>query len=287
MSESVVPGVAGPQTPVSGESVSPNEISQEQAQKPQTDDKFAPKFAALTRKEKELRQREQNYQAEMKRIEAEKAELSKWRSEQKTAEQRLMEKFKANPLKFAEEQGLSFEDLMAMQLNEQNPTPEMLIKRTREELEGAYKKDLEELKNTLRQKEEESEKKQYESTVAGFKSEISDYINANPDSCELITINNKQDLVFDVIQEYYESTGRILSIEEAAKHTEEHLEEEAKKILGAKRFQAQKKVEEPGSNKAAPTLSNTQSSEVPKSGERKLSREESLAQAAKMLRWNE
>jgi alanyl-tRNA synthetase len=174
-----------------------------------------------------------------------------------------------------------------MQLNEQNPTPEMLIARTRQELETGYKKELEELRNAMKQKEEETEKKQYDETVSGFKSQINDFLSSNAETYELINMNDAQGLVFDVIQEYYESSGRILSIEEAAKHTEEHLEAEAKKIMEAKKFKQTSKPASEQEQKATQTLSNTQSAEVPTSGQKKLSREESLAQAAKMIRWNE
>ena len=105
---------------------------------------------------------------------------------------------------------------------------------------------------------------------------------------ELIKLNDAKELVFDVIQEFYQSTGRVLSVEEATKHTEEHLESEARKVFEAKRFkQPAKEKQEPGEKKAAPTLSNTQSSEVPSIGDVKLSREESLKDAAKLIRWIE
>lgn len=253
---------------------------------PEEQDKFGSKFAALSRKEKEIRQRETQYQSEMKRIEAEKAELSKWREEKQTAESVFQAKLKENPLKTLEELGLTYEDLTRMQLNEQNPTPEMLIKRTRQELESGYKKELEELRQSMKQKEEQEETKKHEQTVTGFKKEISNFVDANADTYELIKMNDAQETVFEVIQEYYQETGRLLSIEEAAKYTEEVLESEARKVLEAKRFKqpAKQPSEAP---KTTPTLSNALSSEAPHQGEKKLTREESLARAAKMIRWVE
>lgn len=255
-----------------------------EAQKP--DDKFAPKFAALSRKEKELRQREQQYQTESQKIAQEKAELEKWRQEKTATESAFQKKLKNNPLQTLQELGITFEELTQMQLNEQNPTPEMLIKRTREELEQGYKSELEELRNAMKQKEQDAEQKQFEETVSGFKSQIADFVDSNADTYELIKMNDAQELVFDVIQEYYQSSGRILTIEEAAKHTEEHLEAEARKVLEAKKFKQTSPQVKPGTQ-TSPTLSNALSSEAPAQGTKKLSREESLAQAAKMIRWNE
>jgi len=278
VAEGAIVTESGMETPL--EAVKPLEAAK------QPEDKFAAKFAALTRKEKEIRQRETQYQQELTKIKAEREELTKWRGEKDTSESQLAKRAKDNPLKFLEEQGFTFEDLMKMQLNEQNPTPEMLIKRNREELESGYKKELQELRDSMAAKEEKEAQTKYEQTVSGFKNEISEFIDGNEDAYELIRMNDAKELVFDVIQEYYQNTGRVLSIEDAAKHTEGHLEEEAKKIFEAKRFkQSAPKKEEPVGNKAAPTLSNTQSSEVPISGERKLSREASLKEAAKLIRW--
>jgi len=256
--------------------------------KPQ-DDKFAAKFAALARKEKELRDSQGKFVSERQRLEQERAEMEAWKTEQKTAKDALLNEIKGNPLKWLQENaGYDFEALTKMQLNEQNPTPEMLIKRTREELESGYKRELEELRNAMKAKEEQEEKAQFEQTVSGFKSQISSFIDSNADTYELIKMNDAQELVFEVIQEFYESSGKVLSIEEAAKHTEEHLEAEARKVFEAKKFKqtSQPKSEEPA-KQTAPTLSNTLAAEVPVTGKKKLSREESLAQAAKMIRWNE
>jgi hypothetical protein len=256
--------------------------------KPQ-DDKFAAKFAALARKEKELRDSQGKFLSERQRLEQERAEMEAWKTEQKTAKDALLNEIKGNPLKWLQENaGYDFEALTQMQLNEQNPTPEMLIKRTREELESGYKRELEELKNAMREKEEQKEKAQFEQTVSGFKEQISSFIDSNADAYELIKMNDAQELVFEVIQEFYESSGKVLSIEEAAKHTEEHLESEARKVFEAKKFkQTSQKQSEESPKQTAPTLSNTLAAEVPVTGKKKLSREESLAQAAKMIRWNE
>lgn len=254
---------------------------------PQADDKFASKFAALSRKEKEIRHREAQFTAEMERIKAEKSEIEKWKAEKSNADSEFKNKISSNPLKVLEELGITFEDLTKMQLNEQNPTPEMLIARTRQELESGYKKELEELRNSLKQEKEKAASEQHEQVVSGFKKQINQFVDANEEAYELIKMNDAQELVFDVIQEYYESSGKVLSIEEAAKYTEQHLEEEAKRVMEAKKFKQTSPKQEPSEAKIAPTLSNTHAAEVPQSTAKPLSREESLKNAAKMIRWTE
>ena len=48
---------------------------------------------------------------------------------------------------------------------------------------------------------------------------------------ELIQANEANDIIYDVIEEHYNETGRILDIEEAAEAVESYLEEEAEKLL--------------------------------------------------------
>jgi len=261
-----------------------------EAAKPVQDDKFASKFAALARKEKELRDTQGRFMSEKQKLDADRAEMEKWKAERQSEKEALLAQAKENPLRWLQENlGYDFETLTKMQLNEQNPTPEMLIKRTRDELESGYKKELEQLRQSMKEKEEAEERSKYEQTVSGFKKQINSFIDEQAETYELIKMNDAQNLVFDVIKEFYESTQRILSIEEAAKHVEEHLEAEARKVLEAKKFKqtSSKPSEGQAPKQTTPTLSNTLASEVPVSGAKKLSREESIAQAAKMLRFHE
>lgn len=282
-SAAVLAEASGAQPPVEGQTP----VESQAPAKPQTDDKFASKFAALARKEKEIREHNQRFMSEKQKLDADKAEMAKWKAEQQSEKERLIGEIKSNPLKWLQENtGYDFESLTKMQLNEQNPTPEMLIKRTREELESGYKKELEALRQSMKDKEEQEEKTKYEQTVTGFKSQIADYVEANADTYELIKMNDAQDLVFDVIQEYYQESGKILSIEEAAKHTEEHLETEARKVLEAKKFKQTPKQPSEPAKQGAPTLSNTLAAEVPTTGKKRMSREESIANAAKIIRWH-
>lgn len=260
----------------------------EQGGEPKKLDLFAPKFAALSRKEKQvkameqaIKQREAELAQKMKEIE----ERSKSSSDaQSSWEKQLSE----NPLKFLREKGITMDQLVQMQLNDENPTFDMKLERLKSELENKTLKEVEELKKQLKDKEELEAKTQYERAVEAYKTEVNSYIEQNAETYELIRAESATDLVFQVAEEYYNSTGKVLDIKDAADAVEAELEEQAKKILELKKFKASQK-QEPTATKTqtAPTLSNTQASEVPKNGSRFLSNEDSIREAAKLIRWQE
>ncbi|MEZ0208570.1 MAG: hypothetical protein ACAH17_00130 [Candidatus Paceibacterota bacterium] len=259
------------------------------------DDFLAPKFAALSRKEKQVR-------AEEARIKAERAEIQRLREEYESksktsqdSESEFMAKLKKNPLKTLSEMGFSYEQLTQMQLNDENPTPQMLIEQMRAEMEEKYSKELNSVKETLKEKEEREAKDKYEAAVSGYRSELSSFVESNADKYELIVANDATDLMFETAEAFYEATKaegkpRVPSHQEIADAVEAHLEERAREILKLKKFQTAPKTEaKPGAKnpQTAPTLSNTLAAEVPKSGLKLLTEDQSKKEAAKLLRWNE
>ncbi len=258
-------------------------------------DKFASKFAALTRKEKEIRQREQAIVAKL--AEAEKRE-KEW-SERSKQESELDSLMRDNPLKaLREKYGYDFEKLAEMQLNDENPTMDMKLDRRAKEVESKALSEIEALKKQINEEREAAKAAQYEAITKQFKVEISTEVKSNPDAYELILANEAESEVFDLIEAWYNQTtekdengmvvkqGEIMSVQDAAKHVEEHFENEAKRILKLKKFSKQTSQEEPEKKAAAPTLSNDLVSESPKNGSKYLSDEESKKEAAKLIRFN-
>ncbi len=257
-------------------------------------DKFASKFAALTRKEKELRQREQAIVAKLAEAEKRAKELEERASKEKSLEDMIKE----NPLRaLREKYGYDFDKLAEMQLNDENPTADMKLDRRAKELEEKTLSRIEQLEKQIAEKEEQAKKAQYEAITKQFKQEISKEISSNPEVYELILANEAENEVFDLIETYYNQTaeyqdgvmvkeGIILTVQDAAKHVEDHYEEEAKRILKLKKFNKQTSPEEQEKKVAAPTLSNDLASESPKNGSKFMSDEESKREAAKLIRFN-
>lgn len=265
------------------------------------DDKFAAKFAALARKEKESRERENSFKEREARIAKQEAEWTEKQKSKEASDSTLLEEFKANPVAFSEKHGVSMEHMAEIITNNNNPTAEMKMRRELDKEKAEFKKWQEEINNKFTAKEQaekDREEKQRvdaeEKAIAGFKGQIEEVVKAKPDQYELILANNATELVLDVIKAHYDATleksatgqGELLTIDEAAEHVEKYLEDEAKKILELKKFKQTSKPNEQDS-KTAPTLSNDLSTQTSQSSGKYLSDDESKRAAAKMIRWQE
>lgn len=250
------------------------------------EDRFSSKFAALSRREKQIRERERQIEQRQKEFEERQGKLKDLES--------LEEKILANPLKWLEEKGVDFNTLSEMQLNELEPTPEMMYKRLEQKFESQLEEKTKELREQyLKEKEEEAERK-YEQTINSFMEEITDFVNTQEEEYELIKANDSVQAVYDVIEQYHAKTGKILEVKEAADYVESHLYEEAQKLLKLRKLQAKKEAEadkkvddKKSDKKTQVTLSNEKSTQVPSRTNRLMSNEESLAEAAKLIQWDE
>jgi hypothetical protein len=250
-------------------------------------DKFASKFAALSRKEKALRDKEAEYESKFEEMER---RLAEYESKPKEPEVNWEQLFRRDPLRALEEAGMGYDKLTELALNDGKLTPEMQLSAMREEIEGDYQRRFEELENKLAEKEKAEEEAYYDSVQENFQEEIGNFVEQNQEKYELIEASQANDLVFDVIEEHYNETGNVLNIEEAADAVESYLEEEAHKFMKLKKISArlgvdpQELLQEQDSQV---TLSNDHSAQVQYDGaNRLLSTEESKARAAKMLQWD-
>ena len=262
---------------VNQEAAEPQEESNEfkDLEQPQ-DSEFDRKFAALSRKEKALRDRE--------------LELDK-KYGNKEKELPLERRIRANPLKALEELGLDYDKLTELALNDGRLTPDMQMKLMREELENDYKDKFNSLEERLNAKEKMEEEAKYDAVKQGFVGEINSFINENKSDFEYVAHNDATDVVYDVIEEHYNETGRILDIKEAVEAVESYLEEEAEKLLNLgkvkNRLTSMRDEYEQPRRQSQTTLSNAHSAQANERVARKLSDEESKSAMAKMLQWDE
>ena len=264
------------------------EQSLEEAREPEKSDDFSRKFAALSRREKEIRAKEAEYDKRIAELEERLGSFGK--KPEPEPELPIEYRLKKDPLRALEDIGLSYDKLTELALNDGKLTPEMQMRLMREELEGGYKKKFEELENRLLEKERSDEQRRYDDIQRGFQNEIEDFVESNPDRYELIQANEANDIIYDVIEEHYNDTGRILDIEEAAEAVENYLEEEAEKIFKLGKFRSKFGIENDFEQEESPrqsqvTLSNAMSAQANERVAKKLSDEESKALAAKMLKW--
>jgi len=249
-------------------------------------DQFASKFAALSRKEKALRDKELDYDSKFEEMQK---KLEDYESKNKEPEVDWQTLLRKDPLRALEDIGLGYDKLTELALNDGKLTPEMQLKSMREDIEGDYKKKFEELENRLNEKEEKEQEDYYNQVQDNFLGEIGDFINQSDETYELIQASNSNELVYDVIEEHYNETGRVLDIKEAADAVEGYLEEEANKLMKLKKLSSRLNINprELEDFESQVTLSNNHAAQVVhEDAQRVLSNDESKARAARMLQWD-
>lgn len=264
-------------------------------------DKFASKFAALTRKEKEFNEKfkskETEYNLKLSEIEENRKKYAPYEQLDKEISTN-----KSKAIDFLLSKGLTVDEIGQMLMDHANPDPETKLKRTVSESEASLRAEISALKAEFENKEvkkkeseEEAAKKQHEKVVQGVITDLTDFVNKS-DEYELIRAYDNVTMVYEVMNQHYmeqvekgipDQLIKILSYKEACDAVESHLDEQVSKTYEAKRAKQSPKKEDVKEPKTTQTLSNTLSAEVPVSGERQLSKEDKMREAAKMLRWVE
>jgi hypothetical protein len=197
------------------------------------------------------------------------------------------ETFLKNPTKILAKYGITFQDLAEALVNEGEPeAPKSDSQLALEKIAALEKKEQE--KEEARQAELEKNKQAYIDRVfADYKGKIVEHVNANEEKYELVKLQQKHDLVFEIQEQYHLKHGKILELDQACEIAETYLEKSVQPLLKAKKFQ---KVEAPPKvESSAKTLSSTlaaASSGSSSATGRILSREERIKLAAEKLQFN-
>lgn len=255
----------------------------------EAEQKFAAKFAALSRKEKQVRQQEAQLQKQMAEMQAKLAAFEASQAEFGTFKE-LPNRLKSNPIEVLREQGITDEHLAQLLMNNGQPTEDMKF----QQVEQKMLSKLEELQAKIDKKEADEAQAREAQAIEAFQAQLTDFVNKD-ETYELIKAHDAVDMVFEVIKQHHdENDGAILSNAEACNVVEEYLLEQAKKLIDREKV---KKLLQPAptptkagalNGKAAPTLSNAQAAQASnKTVARKLTNEESIAEAAKLIKWEE
>lgn len=168
-------------------------------------DKLASRFAALSKKEKDLVAKE-------KLIQESAAKADEYKS--------LLDSFKTNPSKWLKANNLTFQEFADLIINEpdlENPSIEDRLNQTQKQFED-YKQSQLEKENAQAQAHNAQLKSEFEKL-------LSDHIVNNSDY-ELINQYNSVKDVQELIERIYIETRQVMPIQEAAKLIEEQLLEE-------------------------------------------------------------
>lgn len=245
------------------------------------DEKFASKFAAISRQEKRLKEQERTFKASMAAKERELADKAANIGKDMIPRARI----KQEALEVLKEEGITLQMLADMILNDGKPTQDMVFNQKEKEIRdeiASLRKEREEEKR-LAQEEKNSQ------ALHAFKTEISDYTKNNPEY-ELIRANDASELVYEVIEQHHSETGEILDIKKAADAVEEHLLDDAVKHVNVEKVKKKMAPQEPKKQEApkvqaSKTLTNADSTAAATPKKVHLSDEESKAEAAKLLKW--
>lgn len=249
---------------------------------------FATRFAHLAKKERELQKKaeewkkeRESYQTHLKELE----ELKKWKAQREEDPDDIGE--------LLQSRGLNFEKVTDYFLQGGKPTPEALIAKAKKELEEKF--DSFE-KSRLEKEAKEAETKAQEQ-IATFKQQIAEFAGKN--EFELIAATSGEELVFSVMEEHFQKTGKILDMKEACELVEDHLEtQELEKLSKIKKLRTklglpleQDPPERATSEGASetPSVPSTLTQRMTQAGSPKATsskdREALTKEAAKHLRW--
>jgi hypothetical protein len=260
---------------------------------PKEDLNYSSKFAALSRREKQVLEREKKFKEQELSYKQQLEKVNGWES--RKAE------LKKNPDLIFEELGMSFDDLINLKLG---ITPEPKVEDPNERYTKLEKEMREEMQKLKEEREGEKKAKQVEfeaqdaQILDSFKNDIKNVVTSQADKYELINYQNDFDLVFDVIEEYYNVHGEILDTATAADKVEEYLENLVEGVTKLKKFSTKfaPKSEPQAPVKEAPkteqvkdqkpkTLSNNLNATSSNYKLDGLGIEESKKKAATLLRW--
>lgn len=248
-------------------------------------EKFTQAFTKLTRKEREIQER---------------ANQLKQKEQELQQMQELIEASKNDPEKFLEHIGWDYDKLTRHKLDQPQQTPEDLINPKLEQLE----KKQQEFEARMQEEKEREASERLNNAIAGVKSDISNMIKNSKDEYELCNIYSSEavDIVYNVMDNYYNEHKEILSYEDALKATENWLLEDRlkpavqanklKNLLNSKPEDSQSNGQpNPETGQQAPNLSTTMTNDFsatqPTGNERQLSRKERRELAKKTLVWND
>lgn len=265
----VVQGAAVEAAPVIPE-VAPPEPSRE---------RNSERFAALARKEAEVYRKQQA-------VRQQQAEIAR-QAEEVKAFQDLRRQAALNPVEALKALGLSYEQITEYMMNDNKPTPSLEVVSLRQEMED-FKKQQQTERDAARRQAESMAAQEQQQIIEQFRGEVTDYVKQHSETYELTALYSADNLVYQVIEEAFNQSGKVLAIPEAAKMVEEHLEELAQQAQRTKKFAAKQSVASPqavaaSAPKPGPTLSNSLSAVATASPQRPRTEAERVAAALARL----
>ena len=245
-------------------------------------------FAAIAKKEAALRDVAKQAKATQAENEQLKAEIQAIKDARKLAQ--------TNPLEFLKSNGVSIKDLLHQDINGELPA-ESVMQQTLD----AQARQIEELINAQKEKEEAATKQKETTEWNSFVDQVSKFVDNEP-KYELLRAGNMQWMVPQLMRDFYENNGREITAAQAADLVEESLEESLENYFKAEKLQKKYGLSQPTSESQETPVDDAVEAEPVKKAQKKpktltnqlamgasekdtgmLSREESLERIARMI----
>lgn len=203
-------------------------------------DSAAERFAALARKERMVVE-------EKRALKAKEAEWAKERDELRKQLSALEPLAKArelaasDPFAVLKAFNLDYDKLTEAALNRKELSPEEVAREAARAEFEAQRKAQAEAAEKLKREETARIERERAQAMETFRGEVRDFIATNADTYELTALNKADNLVVQVVEQHFASTGKVLSTKEAADLVESHLEEQAVRLAATKKLSAKLK----------------------------------------------
>ena len=245
-------------------------------------------FAAIAKKEAALRDVAKQAKATQAENEQLKAEIQAIKDARKLAQ--------TNPLEFLKSNGVSIKDLLHQDINGELPAESVMQQKL-----DAQARQIEELINAQKEKEEAATKQKETTEWNSFVDQVSKFVDNEP-KYELLRAGNMQWMVPQLMRDFYENNGREITAAQAAALVEESLEESLENYFKAEKLQKKYVLSQPTSESQETPVDDAVEAEPVKKAQKKpktltnqlamgasekdtgmLSREESLERIARMI----
>lgn len=226
----VAQGTSAPVAPSAAPAVTEAAVEKAVETKQEEDPQFGRKFAALSRKEKQLLDREKQYKSMM--------------ADPAYKEYETFRQLKADPrrnaMKMIESMGVPltdfYQDLTSLVLNDGKPSVEQELQSLRDQIESDKK---------YRTEQESRQEAQAEAEIIEqYQGQIISVAEKEPDAFELMNANADNgsfELALEVAKQHFAKTGEIIPPRKACEAVETYLEAKAKKMLHLKKLGYQEK----------------------------------------------
>jgi hypothetical protein len=206
------------------------------------------RFSALAKKEAALHRQREQIKADKAAIEDAARRVAEFESVRSTA--------KMNPIKALESLGLTYDQVTEFVMNGNKPTVGSEVESVRAEIEK-LRSEQEEARRAAEERAQAQVEKEYESVIENFKSSAERHVEENKNRYELTVANNGSSLVYEVVEQHFNETGKLLPLDEAAGLVESYFEGIADRIVASSKIQARIAPKPVVETKPAPTAAST------------------------------